>query len=119
MMNLSVLNTVVSTLNAVDFAGKDAVMEVLNHEVELASAAETRKAEQKSAKLAEYSNAHDVVMGVLADATAPLTLAELWDEVGGQLEGFTKGKLSYALSRLWVDEVEKTEGKVNSYAVKA
>ena len=34
-------------------------------------------------------------------------------------EGFTKGNLQYAITRLWKDEVEKIEGKVNTYRRKA
>lgn len=119
MMNLSTLNTVVSALTAIEFEGKDAVMESLQKEIDLAVAADARKVEQKSAKVAEYAEAHDAVMEVLSRESQPLTVSEIWGEIEGKVEGFTKGKLSYALSRLWVDEVVKTEGKVNAYTVKA
>lgn len=119
MMNLSTLNTVVSALSAVEFENKEAVMEALTHEVELVTASEARNAERKASKLAQYADAHAVVMDVLTREGKALTVAEIWEEVGEALEGFTKGQLSYALSRLWVDEVEKTAGKVNAYAIKA
>ena len=34
-------------------------------------------------------------------------------------EGFSKGKVQYAVTRLWADEVTKTEGKVNTYSLRA
>lgn len=119
MMTMTTLNTIKTMLTAVDFAEKDAVMTALDAELELAQTAEERKMQAKATKLAEYADAHEVVMQLLRDEGVPLTVAEIWGQCEGVLEGFSKGKLSYALSHLWVDEVEKTTGKVNSYALKA
>lgn len=66
-----------------------------------------------------YAAAHDVVIEAIASATAPVTLSELYEAVEDNLpEGMTKGKVQYAVTRLWSDEIVKTEGKVNTYSVK-
>lgn len=75
-----------------------------------------RGTEQKAAKMSEYASAHDAVMGVLADATKPVTVAEIYESCQADLpEGFSKNKIAYALRTYWTDEVVKTEGKVNMY----
>lgn len=75
-------------------------------------------AEKAQANRDLYAQAHDVVIGALSDT--PATIAEIYDEVANDLpEGFSKGKVQYALTRLWADEVVKTEGKVNTYSRKA
>ena len=66
-----------------------------------------------------YASAHDVVMNGLRVAGKPVTIGELYDEIADELpNGFSKGKVQYAITRLWADEVVKTEGKVNTYSVK-
>lgn len=66
-----------------------------------------------------YASAHDIVMNGLRVAGKPVTIGELYEEIETELpEGFSKGKVQYAITRLWADEVVKTEGKVNSYSVK-
>lgn len=62
----------------------------------------------------EYDEMREKVLEVLRSATAPVTAQELADETG-----LPKGKIVYGLSRLWMDDVVKTEGKVNTYALKA
>jgi len=64
-----------------------------------------------------YAQAKDIVLGALTDT--PVTIGELYEEVKDNLpEGFSKGKVQYAVTRLWADEVTKTEGKVNTYTRK-
>ena len=76
-------------------------------------------AEKAQANRDLYAQAHDVVIEAMSHLTAPATIAELYDEVADALpEGMTKGKLQYAVTRMWVDEIVKTEGKVNTYALK-
>ncbi len=77
------------------------------------------KGDAEKAKNAElYEAAKPVVLGALSDT--PATIGEIYDEIANDLpEGFTKGKVQYAITRLWADEVTKIEGKVNSYARKA
>ena len=72
---------------------------------------------RKDANTQAYEKVHDVIVGNL-DAT-PVTCGELYEAIKGDLpEGFGKGKVQYAITRLWADEVTKTEGKVNTYSRK-
>lgn len=76
-------------------------------------------AEKAQANRDLYASAHDVVIEAMSHLTAPATIAELYDEVADALpEGMTKGKMQYAVTRLWVDEIVKTEGKVNTYSLR-
>ena len=76
-------------------------------------------AEKAQANRDLYAQAHDVVMNALRSGGKPVTIGELYDEVATELPvGMTKGKVQYAITRLWADEVVKTEGKVNTYSVK-
>lgn len=103
------------TLSTMSF--EEAIMNDIMNELEKAEKVEARKAEQKAEKSAEYAKAHDVVMGVIADATGAVTVAEIYEACVKELpEGFTKNKIAYALRTYWGDEVVKTEGKVNAYA---
>jgi FKBP-type peptidyl-prolyl cis-trans isomerase (trigger factor) len=72
--------------------------------------------EAKAANDAVYEQAKSVVMKVLDKLTAPAPLSEIYAEAEAALpEGFTKGKFQYAMTRLWADEIIKTEGKPNTY----
>ena len=67
-----------------------------------------------------YASAHDIVMNGLRMASVPVTIGELYESIADELpDGFSKGKVQYAITRLWADEVVKTEGKVNTYSRKA
>lgn len=83
--------------------------------------AELTKGEAKAqANRDLYAQAHEMVMSGLAQASAPVTIGELYESIKDELpEGFSKGKVQYAITRLWADEVEKIEGKVNTYSLKA
>ena len=53
-------------------------------------------------------------MGNLSDT--PVTCGELYDAIESELpEGMTKGKVQYALTHLWQDEIVKVSGKPNGY----
>jgi len=71
-------------------------------------------AKKAEANRAIYDEIHDAVIEALKSATAPVTAQELADETG-----YAKGKIVYGLTNYWAGEVEKTEGKVNTYAIKA
>lgn len=72
--------------------------------------------EAKAANEAVYNEAKPTIMAVLEKLTAPAPLAEIYAEAEELLpEGFTKGKLQYAVTRLWSDEIVKIEGKPNCY----
>ena len=78
----------------------------------------SKGAEKAQANRDLYAQAHDVVMGALS--ATPVTIGELYDEIADALpDGFSKGKVQYAITRLWADEVTKVEGKVNTYSRKA
>lgn len=65
-----------------------------------------------------YAEAHDVIMEALPTET-PVTITELFNEIEDNLPaGFSKGKVQYAITRMWVDEVVKHEGKTNGYTRK-
>ena len=107
------MNTILSLIATIDTPEAE--------EVRAEITAELAKGEAKAqANRDLYASAHDVVINALAVATAPVTMAELYEVVEGDLpEGMTKGKVQYAITRLWSDEIVKTEGKVNAYALKA
>jgi hypothetical protein len=88
-------------------------------EIRVAIQNELSKGEAKAqANRDLYAQAHDVVIGALTET--PVTIGELYEEVKDSLpEGFSKGKVQYAVTRLWADEVVKTEGKVNTYSLRA
>ena len=66
-----------------------------------------------------YAKAKSVIMDTLRTASAPVTIGELYEAVEGKLpEGFSKGKVQYAVTRPWSDEIVKTEGKVNAYSLR-
>ena len=80
--------------------------------------AELSKGEAKAqANRDLYAQAHDVIISALTET--PVTINELYEEVKDELpDGFTKATVQYAVTRLWKDEIVKTEGKVNTYSVK-
>lgn len=112
-MKKSTMNSILSLIASIDTPEAEAVRTEL--------VAELAKGEAKAqANRDLYSVAHDVVISALAKVSAPVTIGELYDEIADELpEGMTKGKVQYAVTRLWSDEIEKTEGKVNSYSLKA
>ena len=109
------LQTLVSFINAMDMQGS-ASQEVLAVRDELV--AELSKNEAKAqANRDLYAEAKDIVLGALSDT--PVTISELYAEIEDSLpEGFSKGKVQYAITRLWADEVTKVEGKTNGYCRK-
>ena len=110
-MKKATLSTIYSALLDSGYESTDPIMEEISKEL--------NRGEAEKAKNAElYEQAKPIVLGALSDT--PVTLGELYDEIASDLpEGFSKGKVQYAITRLWVDEVNKVEGKVNSYTLKA
>jgi hypothetical protein len=76
---------------------------------------EINKGAEAKAKNAEaYESIHDLVVGALS--AVPVTFAELFGSIESDLPmGMTKGKVQYALTHLWGDEIVKIEGKPNTY----
>ena len=83
------------------------VLSELNREI-------TRGDAQKEANQAIYSEMFNAVVKALTSAENPVTAQELVDETG-----YPKGKIVYGLSHYWGEEIEKIEGKVNTYTLKA
>lgn len=111
-MKVSTLSTIYTALTNYGFAD-EAVMQDLYNEIHKGD-------KVKADKAAIYEAAKPVVFGVFALTDNALTVAEIWDAIEGtEPEGFTKSKLSYALTHNWKDEVLKVEGKVNAYRMKA
>ena len=79
----------------------------------------SKGAEKAQANRDLYASAHDVVMNGLRMASVPVTIGELYASIADELpDGFSKGKVQYAITHLWADEIVKTEGKVNTYSAK-
>ena len=105
------LQSLVSFIDSID-----APQDIKNIRDEI-SAELAKGAEKAQANRDLYASAKDIVLGALSDT--PVTIGELYDEVADALpEGFSKGKVQYAVTRLWADEVVKHEGKVNTYTRK-
>lgn len=106
-MKKNTMNTILSLIATIDTPEAREVREELT--------AELAKGKAKAdANRAIYDEIHNAVIEVLKSATAPVTAQELADETG-----YAKGKIVYGLTNYWTGEVVKTEGKTNTYALKA
>lgn len=99
--------TIYNTLTAFGYDNAE-VMDELRNEL-------NKGAELKAQNAAMYEAVKPIVMEELGDSTC--TIGELWEAVADKMpEGFTKGKLQYAVTRLWLgSDLERVEGKVNGY----
>ena len=111
-MKKSTYEAIYTALSSVEFEAKETVMAELYKEIH-------KGEEAKAAKVALYDMAKPIVLKGLRVAGVPVTIAELYEEVKGDLpEGFTKAQVQYGISHYWTEEIEKIEGKVNSYRLK-
>ena len=111
-MKKATMNTILSLIATIDTPEAEAVRAEVTAEL-------NKGAEKAQANRDLYASAHDAVIETLRSATAPVTMGELYEAVEGNLpEGMTKGKVQYAVTRLWSDEIVKTEGKVNTYSLR-
>jgi len=102
------MNTILSLIATIDTPEAQEVRDELNAELGKGKA-------KQEANQALYESVKPIVMNELGET--PVTIGELYDAIADQLpEGFTKAKLQYAMTRLWKDELVKTEGKVNAYS---
>ena len=109
-MKKSTMNTILSLIANIDTPEAEEVRNELTAEL-------TKNEAKAQANRDMYASAKDVILGALSDT--PATISEIYAEVASSLpEGFTKSKVQYAITRLWADEVVKTEGKVNGYSRK-
>lgn len=101
------IETLVAYLNGETVTNLDEIKAELEAELNKGKA-------QKEANQAIYTEIHDAVIKALTSAENPVTAQELADETG-----YPKGKIVYGLSHYWGEEIEKIEGKVNTYTLKA
>ena len=110
-MKKDTLTRIYNTLKDINFINKDEVMAELDKEL-----ARSEEAKMKNMKV--YESFHDILISNLSDT--PATCGEIYDAIAEDLpEGVTKGKVQYALTHLWEDEIVKIEGKPNAYRRKA
>ena len=108
-MKKATMQTILSLINTIESPEADAVREELTAEL-------NKDAERKAQNADLYESAKGIVMEELGET--PVTIGELYEALKENLpEGFTKGKLQYAVTRLWTSEIRKIEGKVNTYCV--
>jgi len=109
-MKKATMNTILTLIATIDTPEAEAVRTELTAEL---NKGEAVKAE--NAKL--YDTVKPIVMNELATTAEAVTIGELYDAVADKLpEGFTKGKLQYAVTRLWLGtDIVRVEGKVNTY----
>ena len=106
-MKKSTMMSLVAYLNGENVTNLDEIKAELEAEL-------NRGAEKTAANREMYETAHDIVMAQLGDT--PVTIGELYETTKDELpEGFSKGKLQYAMTRMWIGELVKVEGKVNGY----
>ena len=109
-MKKNVFEMVVAMVNGQPVADMDTLRNEINAEYERMNA-------KRQANQDVYTAAHDVLMGALTDKEQ--TSKELFER-NEWPEGFTQGKLNYALRAMWADEVNKIDnGKsANTYTRK-
>ena len=106
-MKKATMNTILTLIANIDTEEAQNVRDELTAEL-------NKGAEKAEANRELYDAAKVVVMSELGET--PVTIAELYEAVADELpEGFTKGKLQHAVTRMWTDEITKIEGKVNTY----
>ena len=106
-MKKATMNTILTLIANDTSADAELVRQELTAEL-------NKGAELKAQNDALYESAKAVVMSELGET--PCTIGELYDAVADELpEGFTKGKLQYAVTRLWTADIVRIEGKVNTY----
>ena len=109
-MKKATMNTILTLIATIDTPEAEAVRAELNAEL-------NKGAEEKARNAELYESAKAVVMDELSTSTEAVTISELYEAVADKLpEGFTKGKLQYAVTRLWLGtDIVRVEGKVNTY----
>lgn len=111
-MKKSTMQSLVDYLNGATINDLEKIKEELEAEL-------NRNAEKAAANRELYESAKSVIFEGFHVAGAPITIAELYEEIKDELpQGFSKSKVQYAVTRLWSDEIVKTEGKTNTYTVK-
>lgn len=98
------------------------ILSAMPNQTELLAAVDkelNRGAEVKAAKSDMYATMKDIVFNVFKSTPVSLTVGEVYEACQSDLPaGVTRGNVQYAITRLWADELVKTEGKPNTYTVK-
>lgn len=112
-MKKNVFEMVVALVNGREVAD----MATLREEINAEYAKMQGKAQEKASI---YDAAKPVVLDALRNATAPMTVKEIFEACEADLpDEFSTNKINYALRNYWTDEVVKdTSGKVNTYTAK-
>lgn len=106
MTNAS-LNTIYAVLSSVDFENKETVLAEVYKDLH-------RNDEVKAKKAQSYDALHDIIVNTLDET--PITCAELYESIADKLPSdATRGKVQYALTHLWQDEIKTIPGKPNTY----
>lgn len=106
-MKKATMNTILSLIASIDTPEAQEVRNELTAEL-------NKGAEKAQANRELYDQAKEIVLSELGET--PATIGELYAAVADKLpDGFTKGKLQYAVTRLWIGDLERVEGKVNAY----
>lgn len=103
------LTAILDILNGVSYS--DEMVAELKDEI---SKELNKGREQKDKNAQAYESIHALIVDTLSDT--PVTCGEVWDAIQNDVpDGITKGKVQYALTHLWQDEIVKIEGKPNTY----
>lgn len=106
-MKKSTLVALVALLNGEPIAEPDTIKAEIEAELNRGKA-------KADANKAVYTAMHDPVMEAIRIAASPVTASDIAKETG-----FSRSKISYALSNYWADEVEADDsGKVKTYTLK-
>ena len=108
-MKKNVFEMVVAMVNGCEVADMDTLRNEINAEYERMNA-------KRQANQDVYAAAHDVLMDALTDEEQ--TSKELFER-NEWPEGFTQGKLNYALRAMWADEVRKVDNGKSAFTYTA
>ena len=110
-MKKSSIKSLVAYLNGEAITNLDEIKAELTDEL-------AKDEQRKADKISAYDAAWKAVRELLNQSNKPLSAAEIAAQAKLP-EGFTKGKVVYALGHDWADRVIKVEGKVNEYKLKS
>lgn len=112
-MKKNTMQTLVDYFSVQDYLPSDVADAVDEIKAELNRGAEKA---QKNREL--YESVKPIVWEGFRSAGVPVTISELFEEIKDKLpDGFGKSKVQYAVTRLWIGELVKKEGKVNAYTL--
>ena len=110
-MKNSTMNAIYTALTNYNYDNAEVMAELFN-EIH-------RNDKAKAEKANAYEVAKEAVFQTLRSLTEPAPMSEIFEDCKANLpEGFTKAQVQYGMTRLWKDEIVKTEGKVNTYSLR-